>query len=82
MRVDNRQRATDLPAARTTLGGQPGGGWWNWGGILGDVYLRRVDRLDIASAQVLPRLPCRTCPATIDYRVTVRNYGPRTRVPS
>jgi beta-glucuronidase len=80
VRVDNRQRAIDLPAARTTLGGQPGGGWWNWGGILGNVYLRRVDRLDIASAQVLPRLPCRTCPATIDYRVTVRNYGPRTRV--
>lgn len=80
VRVDNRPRATDLPVANTTLTGQPNGGWWNWGGILGQVYLRRVDRIDVASVQVLPRLPCRSCPAALDLRAAVRDYGPSAPV--
>ena len=80
VRVDNRQRDTDLPPGRLTVDGKPNGGWWNFGGLLGDVYLRRVDRIDMPVVQVLPRLPCRTCAAAIDYRVTVQNYGPATPV--
>jgi beta-glucuronidase len=80
VRVDNRPGTRDLPPSRTTLVGQPNGGWWNWGGLLGDVYLRRVDGIDIPSVQVLPKLPCRECDATVDYRVTVRNYGRGHRV--
>jgi beta-glucuronidase len=75
--VENRQKITDLPPGKLTIVGAPSGGWWNWGGILGDVYLRKVDGIDIEDAQVLPRLPCRTCAARIDYRVTVRNYRRR-----
>jgi beta-glucuronidase len=72
--VDNKQTITDIPPGKMTIEGSPSGGWWNWGGILGDVYLRRVRGIDISHAQVLPRLSCRTCDARIDYRVTVRNY--------
>jgi beta-glucuronidase len=75
VRVDNRPGSHDLPPRRLTIEGQPNGGWWNWGGILGDVYLRRVDGIDIPTVQVLPELPCRTCDATIRYHVTVRNHG-------
>jgi beta-glucuronidase len=77
VRVDNRMRPADLPPGKTTIVGAPNGGWWNWGGILREVYLRRVDGIDVSQAQILPRLPCRTCAAGIDYRITVRNYGKR-----
>jgi beta-glucuronidase len=65
VRVDNRLHRTDL--------GQ--GGWWNYGGITRDVYLRRVDRIDFAGVQVRPALPCPTCDARIDYGVDLHNYS-------
>jgi beta-glucuronidase len=77
VRVDSRNRATDLPPARLTAEGAPNGGWWNYGGILGDVYLRRVDGLDFSRVAVRPALPCATCAATVSYGVTVRNYSHR-----
>ena len=75
VRVDNRMRATDVPPRSETPTGKPNGGWWNYGGLLGDVYLRRVDRIDISDVRVLPHLPCPTCDATMEYRATVRNYS-------
>src|SRR3954454_8223102 len=77
VRVDSRNRATDLPPARLTAEGAPNGGWWNYGGILGDVYLRRVDGLDFSRVAVRHTLPCATCAATIGYAATVRNYSHR-----
>jgi beta-glucuronidase len=77
VRVDSRLRATDLPASKRTIDGQPNGGWWNYGGILGDVYLRRVNRIDISRVQVSPAVSCATCAATMTYRVTVRNFMKR-----
>jgi beta-galactosidase/beta-glucuronidase len=78
VRVDNKTRPKDLPPARLTVEGAPNGGWWNYGGILGDVYLRRVDGLDFSRVQVRPSLPCRTCAAKVNYRVTVHNYSTRS----
>jgi beta-glucuronidase len=75
VRVDNRQRPFDLPAGDLTTEGLPNGGWWNYGGLLGDVYLRRIDRIDMTDVRVFPRLDCRTCDAKMTYRVTVENYG-------
>ena len=40
VRVDDRRSGGDLPPG-------PGGGWWNFGGILGEVYLRAVQRVDL-----------------------------------
>src|SRR3954469_18184094 len=75
VRVDDRRFATDFPPSGLSTTGVPTGGWWNYGGLLREVYLRRIDRVDFNTVQVLPVLPCATCAATIHYRVTLRNYG-------
>jgi len=78
VRVDNRRLRTDFPPSGLTGSGDPAGGWWNYGGLLREVYLQRVDRVDISSLLVRPDLPCATCAATVTLRVTVRNYEART----
>jgi beta-glucuronidase len=76
VRVDNRRKPTDLPPSVVQIDGAPGGGWWNYGGILGDVYLRKVDRLDFANPVVRPTLPKgRGGSARIEYSVPVTNRG-------
>ena len=46
-------------AARGPDNGTPGGGWWNYGGLLREVYLRKVDRVDIElRGPADPPLPC------------------------
>ena len=77
VRVDNRRLPTDFPPSGLTGAGDPAGGWWNYGGILREVYLQRIDRIDITSVVVRPELPCSTCAATVGMRVTVRNYADR-----
>ena len=65
VRVDNRRTASDLPPSP--------GGWWNFGGLLREVYLRAVQAVDIQRAQVRPLLPCPTCAASIDEQAVLRN---------
>jgi beta-glucuronidase len=77
VRVDNITRKADLPPARLTVEGAPNGGWWNYGGLLGDVYLRRVDGVDIESVRVRPVLSCSTCTARVSVSATVRNHTRR-----
>ena len=79
VQVNNRIREDDLPPGKVTTVGSPSGGWWNWGGILREVYIRRVRGIDISHAQVLPRVACGSCTASILYRVRVRNYRRGTR---
>ncbi|HEU4975005.1 MAG TPA: glycoside hydrolase family 2 TIM barrel-domain containing protein [Baekduia sp.] len=76
VRVDSRRLPSDFPPSGLSYLGVPTGGWWNYGGILREVYLRKVDRVDIEHAAVLPDLPCATCTAHLTYRATVRNFGP------
>jgi beta-glucuronidase len=78
IRVDNRRLRTDFPPSGLTGSGDPAGGWWNYGGLLREVYLQRVDRVDVTSVTVRPELPCATCQATVLARVVVRNYGAGT----
>lgn len=66
VRVDNRVLAGQLPPG-------PGGGWWNYGGILREVYLRSVAGVDIARVRVQSLLPCPGCPAQVQTQVTLRN---------
>jgi beta-glucuronidase len=75
VRVDNRLLPTDFPPSLYNERNMPHGGWWNYGGITRDVYLRRVDRLDFDHVQVRPTLPCPTCAATVSYSVSVHNYS-------
>jgi beta-galactosidase/beta-glucuronidase len=66
VRVDDRRGPSDLPPG-------PTGGWWNYGGINREVYLRRVQNADISQVQIRPILPCPTCAATIKDQVVIRN---------
>ena len=75
VRAENRRSTTDLPPGRDQVNGQPGGGWWNYGGVLREVYLRRVNRVDISELLARPLLRCRNCDATVVVRATVRNAG-------
>ena len=61
VRVDDRHGPGDLPP-------DPGGGWWNFGGILREVYLRAVQADDISQVQVRPLLACPVCAAVITER--------------
>jgi beta-glucuronidase len=66
VRVDDQRTAADLPPG-------PSGGWWNFGGINQEVYLRAVARADIQQVMVRPLLPCPSCAATIDEQALIRN---------
>jgi beta-glucuronidase len=73
VRVDDRRSGSDLPPG-------PGGGWWNFGGILSEVYLRTAPRDDLSQVEVTPQLPCPTCAATIHATATVRNLTGKPQV--
>ena len=45
---------TDFPPAKFDARGRPLGGWWNYGGILREVYLRRIDDIDFNTVDVRP----------------------------
>lgn len=75
VRIDTRRNEGDLPPAITDARGRPRGGWWNYGGILREVYLRQVNDIDMQEATVLPDLPCASCAATVRWSVTARNYA-------
>ncbi len=66
VRVEDRRTAGALPPG-------PSGGWWNFGGLQREVYLRAVSRADISVAQVRPVLPCPSCAARVKDQVTVTN---------
>jgi beta-glucuronidase len=55
------------------------GGWWNFGGILREVYMRRVDMVDVEDVQVLPRLRRVGGRAKVEVRTTLRNFTNRDR---
>ncbi|MBV9804212.1 MAG: hypothetical protein JO130_13515 [Solirubrobacterales bacterium] len=74
VRVDNRRTAADLPPG-------PGGQWWNYGGLLREVYLRAVQSADLERVQIHTLHPCPRCDATIQEQVLVRNVtGVRQQV--
>jgi beta-glucuronidase len=72
VRVDSRRRSTDLPAG-------PGGGWWNYGGLLREVELRHVDGVDMPQVDARPVLACPTCAATVTVRAALRSYAKTSR---
>jgi beta-glucuronidase len=82
VRVDSRRSDTDLPPLRDSeLTGLPGGGWWNYGGLLREVYLRRYDRVDIEELHVQPVLDARMREASVRVEAVLRNApGGRRKV--
>jgi beta-glucuronidase len=79
VRADSRRQKYDIPPLSVRSTGAFEGGWWNYTGILREVYLRRVRNLDMTSVHVKPVLRCRTCAATIKVEATVANLARRGR---
>ncbi len=77
VRADSRRGLTDVPSLAVRRDGRFVGGWWNYAGILREVYLRRVDTLDFVNVNVRPRLGCRSCEASLSIDALVRNMGAR-----
>lgn len=73
VRADNRKSLTTLPPLKNTSKGLPSAGWWNYGGILREVYLRPAHKVDMQNLLARPILPCRTCGATVLVTATLRN---------
>ena len=73
VRVDSRRDETAVPPIGRRKDGRFVGGWWNYAGILREVYLRRVDTLDLVNVHVFPRQSCPTCPARIYVRAVAAN---------
>ena len=73
VRVDSRRDETDVPPIGRRKDGRFIGGWWNYAGILREVYLRRVDTLDLVNVHVFPRQSCPTCPAQVYVRAVAAN---------
>jgi beta-glucuronidase len=74
-KVSTLRGRTDLTHWRpAAYNGRGTGGWWNFGGLLREVYVRRVDTVDIEDVRVLPRLPRLRGPASVEVHTTLRNY--------
>jgi beta-glucuronidase len=72
----NRDLTHWRPAAFNGFGT---GGWWNFGGLLREVYVRRIDTIDIERVDVLPRLRRVGGPAKVEVRVLLRNLTDKDR---
>ena len=59
IRVDSRRKQTDFPPSGLSIVGKPTGGWWNYGGLLREVYLRKINDVDFNTVVVRPDLPVR-----------------------
>ena len=79
VRVDSRRLPTDFPPSGLSSTGNATGGWWNYGGIQREVYLEKLDTVQFNTVRVLPKLPCRTCPASIDFTLALENVTGRGR---
>ena len=80
VKVSSLRSRTDLthwrPAAFNGFGT---GGWWNFGGLLREVYVRKIDTIDIEDVHVLPRLPEVGGPAKVEVRAYLRNMTSKER---
>jgi len=77
VRTDNRRLPTDFPPTTYTRTNEPRGGWWNYGGIVREVSLQRIDRIDLERVVVRPSVPCPTCPVSARLITAVRNDSSR-----
>ena len=80
LKVSSLRSSTDLTHWRpASYNGFGSGGWWNFGGLLREVYVRKADTLDIEDVQVLPRLRKLRGPAKVEVRALVRNVSRENR---
>jgi beta-galactosidase/beta-glucuronidase len=78
VRVSTLRGANDLTHWRVArFNGYGTGGWWNFGGLLREVYLRPVRGVDIEHMAVLPRLKTLRGSARVITRLQLRNMARR-----
>lgn len=78
VRVSTLRGANDLTHWRLAKFNAYGtGGWWNFGGLLREVYLRPVRGTDIEQLAVLPRLKNPRSSARVVTRLKIRNLARR-----
>jgi beta-glucuronidase len=78
--VSSLRSNTDLTHWRpAAYNGYGTGGWWNFGGILREVYMRRVDTVDVEHVSALPRLRRVGGNARVEVRTTLRNFTKKDR---
>jgi beta-glucuronidase len=77
VRVDNVRQPFDFPPSGFNTTGQPVGGWWNYGGITREVYLRKVSGgMDYGAVQVRPIVnPGPPASARVEFTVDVHNWS-------
>lgn len=80
VRVDSRRTNQDVPRGGDRANGRPTGGWWNYGGLLREVYLRRFEGVDIETVRVRPVLSEARDSARLDFRIGLSNPTPERRV--
>jgi beta-glucuronidase len=69
VKVGGHARRDDIPPAGRERG------WWNYGGILREVYLRKVGQLDVGDPQITTTIGN---PAEVTFSAQVRNAGAGT----
>lgn len=79
VRVDSRLSETSVPS-QEVRNDQLTGGWWNYGGILHGVILRRVGALDISTVTTRSSFKSTRGPAKITVLARVRNYSKKKKV--
>jgi beta-glucuronidase len=80
IKVSSLRSRTDLTHWRPArFNGYGTGGWWNFGGLLREVYVRPIDTIDIEQVQVLPHLRKVGGPAKVEIRTELRNYTRKDR---
>ncbi len=80
VQVSSLRSNTDLTHWRpAAFNGYGTGGWWNFGGILREVYMRRVDTVDVEHVAALPRLRRVGGPAKVEVRTKLRNFTGKDR---
>ncbi|MBJ7458838.1 MAG: beta galactosidase jelly roll domain-containing protein [Thermoleophilaceae bacterium] len=83
VRVDSRLSLTSVPSIEERID-QLTGGWWNFGGLLREVVLRRVGRYDVSSVSTRSAFKASKGRASGSARITVvanvKNYGRRGRL--
>ncbi|HEX6585012.1 MAG TPA: glycoside hydrolase family 2 TIM barrel-domain containing protein [Thermoleophilaceae bacterium] len=78
--VSSLRSNTDLTHWRpAAFNGYGTGGWWNFGGMLREAYVRRVDTVDVEHVSALPRLARVGGPARVEVRTTLRNFTKKDR---
>lgn len=83
VRIDSRLSLTTVPSVENRSD-QLTGGWWNFGGLLREVVLRRVGRYDLSGVATRSYFRAAKGKARGSARIvvvaTVRNYGRKTRL--